>query len=97
MDCICSNSPYVCVGVCVCILCAQVGRQLEVQEQLLHGLEAQLKERERAVSGGRNTWQEVTLRRAVQQLPVQLRVVPSLDCCCVLNRPHQPLVGSHKA
>jgi hypothetical protein len=29
----------------------QVGRQLEVQEQLLHGLEAQLKERERAVSG----------------------------------------------
>lgn len=29
----------------------QVGRQQEVQEQLLRGLEAQLKEREKAVSG----------------------------------------------
>lgn len=29
----------------------QVSRQLEVQEQLLKGLEAQLKEREKAVAG----------------------------------------------
>jgi hypothetical protein len=53
-----------CLASAVVIVCTQVGRQLEVQEQLLHGLEAQLKERERAVSGGRNNWNGQSLKVA---------------------------------
>jgi hypothetical protein len=56
-------------------VCVQVGRQLEVQQQLLQGLEAQLKERERAVSG-----ELIELSNHQQQHFKQLQLLHPHDC-----------------
>ncbi|WIA40584.1 hypothetical protein OEZ86_013925 [Tetradesmus obliquus] len=74
---------------------AEVGRQLEVQEQLLHGLEAQLKERERAVSA-RELAAETKLAE-VAELESKLAAAARKDAAAALAEEQAALRGERTA